>query len=142
MACFLVPATEAVKTTVASKVMKSKAENTTEVSVDLGNGTKEKATTISFAEKLGWLSKLLWGGSALLAFEHLWHGEIIPWFPFLTAASDPSEMQIVFEEMQSVGGSMAILLTLVWVCMLIITNYIKKKALIDSPNLSKGGSNR
>ena len=140
MACFLVPATEAIITTVVSKVMKSKAENTTEAGVELEHETKETIETISFAQKLGWLSKLLWGGSILLAFEHLWHGEIAPWFPFLTAASDPSEMQIVFAEMKSVGGSMAILLTLVWVGMLIVANHLQKKAITDSSTLSRGGT--
>jgi len=36
---------------------------------------------------LGWLTNMLWGGSLLLAFEHVWHGEETPWFPFLTAAA-------------------------------------------------------
>lgn len=129
MACFVVPVAEAVITTVAAKVIKSKETKSAEVKVDLGNGTLETAEKISFSRKLGWLSKLLWGGSALLAFEHLWHGEIEPWFPFLTAANDPSEFVIMLQEMASVGTSMALLLTAVWGCMLTVAKSMERKAL-------------
>ena len=84
MACFLVPATEAIITTVAAKVIKSK-EKEESVKLTLPDGSVQEATRIKFSTKLGWLNKLLWGGSALLAFEHLWHGEVVPFFPFLTA---------------------------------------------------------
>ncbi len=43
---------------------------------------------IALSRKLMWLANLLWGGALLLAYEHVWHGEVVPWFPFLTAASD------------------------------------------------------
>ena len=77
MACFLVPAGEGVVTEIVKKI-ESKKEKKLEVPAqDIGK--------IPFSRKLGWLSKLLWGGSALLAFEHVWHGEVVPYFPFLTA---------------------------------------------------------
>ena len=78
MACFLVPATEAVITTVitiATKKKESKESDKT-VSVSMPDGTVEERKKIKFSTKLGWLNAMLWGGSALLAFEHLWHGEI------------------------------------------------------------------
>jgi hypothetical protein len=80
MACFLVPTAQAVITTIAAKVLKSK-EKEESVKVFLSDGSVEEATKIPFSTKLGWLNKLLWGGSVLLAFEHLWHGEIVPFFP-------------------------------------------------------------
>ena len=79
MACFIVPAAEAIVTTAVHKIVKRKEDN---------NGTEK---TSRFSEKLSVLNGLLWGGSGLLAFEHVWHGEIIPSFPFLTAASDPAQ---------------------------------------------------
>lgn len=77
MACFLIPAAEAVITTVATKVIKSKEKEET-MKVSFSDGTIADATKIKFSTKLGWLNKLLWGGSALLAFEHVWHGEVVP----------------------------------------------------------------
>ena len=77
---------------------------------------------------------MLWGGSALLAFEHVWHGEIVPWFPFLTAASDPAEASVMISEMATVGVSMAALVTAVWGVMLLVTNAMEKKALRAQPD--------
>ncbi|HAY73092.1 MAG TPA: hypothetical protein DCY31_04430 [Ruminococcaceae bacterium] len=57
---------------------------------------------------------MLFGGSFLLAFEHLWHGEIVPWFPFLTAAADPGDRAQMLYEMSTVGVMMAVSVTLVW----------------------------
>ena len=124
MACFLVPAAEAVVTTVISKALDSKYKNTEAPSV---------------VGKIKWLNNLLWGGSALLAFEHIWHGEIVPWFPFLTAAGNPEEMSEVLHEMATVGVSMAVVVTLMWAGMVIVTSYMKKKASKPSRADAKGG---
>ena len=128
MACFIVPAVEAVITTVAEKVVKSK-ETPETLDVVQEDGTVETVTRIPFSRKLGWLNKLLWGGVILLAFEHLWHGEVVPWFPFLTAMSDPADASEMFHEMMTVGTSMAGLITLVWGIMLIVSHAMEKKAL-------------
>ena len=71
MACFLVPAAEAVVTTIATKAMKSKEVNPETVQVQLDGAELVEAEKIPFSRKLGWLNKLLWGGSGLLAFEHV-----------------------------------------------------------------------
>ena len=113
MACFLVPAAEAVITTVVAKVMKSKEKEET-MKVSFADGAVEDATKIKFSTKLGWLNKLLWGGSALLAFEHVWHGEVVPFFPFLTAVKN-GETAEMLAEMGSAGVMMAVLVTAVWV---------------------------
>ena len=127
MACFLVPMAEAIVLTVTQKVLEKK-EGTKAVRVTSEGGyTMEKTP---FSKKLGWLNKLLWGGSALLAFEHLWHGEIAPFFPYLTAASEgPEAVSEMLGEMGTVGVSMAALITAVWVVMLIVSKAMEKKAL-------------
>lgn len=130
MACFIVPAVEAVITTVAEKVIRSR-ETPETMDVVREDGTVETVTRIPFSRKLGWLNKLLWGGVILLAFEHLWHGEIVPWFPFLTAMSDPGDASEMFHEMMTVGTSMAGLITLVWGIMLIVVHSMEKKAFRD-----------
>ena len=126
MACFLVPAAEAIITTTISKVMKSK-ETPEQITIGNENGGVETVEKITPSQKVGWLSNLLWGGSALLAFEHLWHGEIAPFFPFLTAASNPTDLAEMLSEMSTVGVSMAVLVTVVWGGMLAVTHSMEKK---------------
>ena len=87
-----------------------------------------EAEKIPFSRKLGWLNKLLWGGSGLLAFEHVWHGEVVPWFPFLTAASNPADVTEMLQEMSTVGVTMAVLVTAVWAGMLVVSSVIEKRA--------------
>ncbi len=128
MACFLVPAAEAVVTTIAAKVMKSKEVNPETVKVQIDGEGLVEAEKLSFSKKLGWLNKLLWGGSGLLAFEHVWHGEVVPWFPFLTAASNPTDAAEMLQEMSTVGVTMAVLVTAVWAGMLAVSSVIEKKA--------------
>ena len=121
MACFLVPAAEAVVTTVAEKVLKSKEVTVNETSEDTA------VSKIHFSTKLGWLNKLLWGGSALLAFEHVWHGEVIPTFPFLTAI-ETGEVSEMLGEMGTTGVTMALLVTGIWAGMVALSSVIEKRA--------------
>jgi len=118
MACFIVPVTETVVTTIAQGVLhscESKAEK------------DGKELSVKFSEKLGLLNKMLWGGSALLVFEHIWHGEVVPFYPFLTAAESSEETSAMLHEMGTSGVAMALLVTAVWACVLCIGSAIKKK---------------
>lgn len=116
MACFIVPAAEAIVTTAVQKVIKKKEDK---------NGIEKSER---FSEKIKVLNGLLWGGSGLLAFEHIWHGEIIASFPFLTAASDPTETAAMLHEMAVSGSSMALLVTAVWAFYLFVSSKAKKRA--------------
>jgi hypothetical protein len=113
MACLLVPATEAVITTILTKAMEKKEKemdaNALKTGIEMKNLNRKP-----FSVKLKRLNNLLWGGSALLAFEHLWHGEIQPFFPFLTAAGTPADTAEMLHEMSTVGVTMAILVTCIW----------------------------
>ncbi|MCD7835769.1 MAG: hypothetical protein LUG83_03785 [Lachnospiraceae bacterium] len=120
MACFIVPAVEAVATTVAAKVLESKAKES-----NVGD-IQTESRVYSVAKKVRVLSNLLWGGSALLAFEHVWHGEVVPWFPFLTAAGSPADMTEMLHEMGTVGVSMALLVTVVWGIGCLVARRIEK----------------
>ena len=135
MACFLVPAAEAVVTTVVTKVLRKKEsqKKAETVTFQLDDNTVETGEKIPFSEKMKWLNKLLWGGSGLLAFEHVWHGEVVPWFPFLTAAENPDSLQERLNEMSTVGVSMAILVTAVWGGMVAVSSLMEKRAVIDGP---------
>ena len=117
MACFIVPTTEAIVTTVANRFVKKHE----------CQKPAEDSGKLPFSVKRGWLNKLLWGGSALLAFEHLWHGEIQPFFPFLTAASDAEATAEMLHEMATSGVAMAVLVTLVWGVMVLIAGRLEKQ---------------
>ena len=136
MACFLVPAAEAVISTAASKVMQSKESSPKAVPISLDGSTITEAVKTAFSHKLKWLNNLLWGGSALLAFEHIWHGEVVPWFPFLSAASNPSDAAEMLYEMSTAGVAMAVLVTAVWGGMLAISAVIEKGAVKSAELLS------
>ena len=131
MACFLVPATEAVIVTVATQILIARENKLLpkfkrEDSAALESDAEAK---VPFSKKLRWLSNLLWGGSFLLAFEHVWHGEVSPWFPFLTAASNPADASVMLHEMSTVGVTMAVLVTAVWGAMVLVSSAMEKKAL-------------
>lgn len=115
MACFVVPAVEAVVTTVAEKVIAKKEKDSAEVKT-------------RFSDKLKWLNNMLWGGSALLAFEHVWHGEIVPYFPFLTNSALPGTRAEMLHEMATAGSTMALLVTGVWACAVAVSISLERKA--------------
>lgn len=133
MACVLVPTVEAIVVTAINHNLKKKEAqkvNEVEQTVTLHEeSTMEKLEKIPFTQKLGWLSKLLWGGSFLLIFEHVWHGEIVPFFPFLTAASNPADLSQMLHEMSTVGVTMSVLVTLVWAGMVMATTKMQNKIL-------------
>ncbi len=122
MACFLVSGAEAVIVTAIEKAQEAK-ENKAPAQ---GEGSSD-TPVIPFSRKLKWLTYMLWGGAVLLAFEHVWHGEVTPWFPFLTAMADPADTAEMLGEMATVGVSMAALITVVWVVMCIVANAIVKR---------------
>ncbi|MDE5754041.1 MAG: hypothetical protein K2H89_05810 [Oscillospiraceae bacterium] len=115
MACFIVPVAEAIVTTIAEKTLKKHEGNT---------DTNDK---IPFSQKLGILNGMLWGGSGLLAFEHLWHGEITPFFPFLTNATNPADFAEMMHEMSTVGVCMSLVVTFAWAFSMIWLEKIRKK---------------
>lgn len=140
MACFLVAATEAVITTVATKIIEKKEKEQQELKVSFDGVKTEAAQKIPFSRKLKWLNRMLWGGSALLMFEHIWHGEIVPFFPFLTAASDPADAAQMMHEMATVGVSMAALVTVVWLGIVGVTTLIEKRAEKEAKRLASSES--
>lgn len=109
MACFLVPAGEAIVTTVVQKVVETREKK-----------EAVKKTGLGWSRRLGWLNKMLWGGTILLALEHVWHGELVPWPPFLTAMENPANIAPMLREMATIGVGMAILVTIVWAIMVVV----------------------
>jgi len=112
MACFMVPATGAVVSKLVSKHC-------------------EKKGNLSFARKIGWLAKLLAGGSLLLAFEHFWHGEIVFHSPFLTAMENAADKSTAIHEMSTTGAAMFAACLIVWCGMLAVCAMLEKRTVKD-----------
>jgi hypothetical protein len=134
MACFLVPLTEAVVTTVAQKVIEKKdRKNTQNGEVKAG----DENVKVSFAKQLKPLNIMLWGGSALLAFEHIWHGEVVPWFPFLTAAENAEDTAVMLHEMSTIGVTMAVAVTAIWGLAILVKHLVSKKKLAKNAKVEE-----
>ena len=72
--------------------------------------------------KIGWLNIMIFGGAIMLAVEHIAHGEIILYPPFLTAMQTPAEIPAMLQEMAVVGGTMTIAMVSIWAVMVYIYN--------------------
>lgn len=107
MACFTVPLATAVVASAAKKAL------------------PESTHKNPFVAKLGWLGKMMFGGSFLLAIEHVYHGEIIFTPPFLTAVKN-GETADMLHEMATRGVAMAVLLGVVWVGMVAVSTWLER----------------
>ena len=123
MACFTVPLVESVVVTAVEKAEEKRESNIAEQ----GKISTGKAM-IPLSRKFKWLNGMLLGGSALLAFEHVWHGEVTPWFPFLTAMSDKADAMEMLHEISTVGVSMAALVTAAWLGICVAAEAILKRS--------------
>ena len=121
MACFLVSLGEAAVVMAAKKGAEQKEKKGSE------QRKEQNENRIPFSRKLKWLTGLLVGGAVLLAFEHVWHGEIVAWFPFLTAMASPEDTSEMLHEMATVGVCMAVLVTAVWGVMCAVADAIVKR---------------
>lgn len=131
MACFLAPAVEAVVVTIIKKKVE-KEESLQFASKPKGvisDGQCEAG--FLWSHKLNWLENLLWGGIFLLAIEHIWHGEVVPWPPFLTAMNNPENIVPMLYEIATVGVLMAVSVTAIWGIMVLTSDYISRKAAIS-----------
>ena len=123
MACFAVSAAEAL----VVKGIEKHQEKIEKAQIESGSLDNVEVSKVPLSIKLKWLTWMLWGGSILLAFEHVWHGEIVPFFPFLTAMSNPADAAAMFREMATVGVTMAVIITTVWFVMCKVSDAIMAK---------------
>ena len=112
MACFTVPlATAAVASAVKTTLPKSAEGN-------------------PFVSRLGWLGKMMFGGSFLLAIEHVYHGEIIFSPPFLTAVKE-GETAGMLHEMATRGVAMTVLILSVWAAMVVFSTVAERSRAVE-----------
>ena len=125
MACFLVSATVGIGVSVARHIVKHH-----EKKLELEGKTQlpEKfGSDIKWSQKLAYLELTLFSGSFLLAIEHILHGEVVPFPPFLTAANNPADTAEMLTEMGTVGVAMLAILLVAWGIGVLIADYFKFK---------------
>jgi len=106
MACFVAPAATAIVTTVVQRIVEKREDGRTPEQAEKVRG--------KWSQRLRWLNTMLWGGTALLALEHMWHGELVPWPPFLTAMQTPGETGPMLHEILTYGVTMTAVVIVAW----------------------------
>ena len=125
MACFLVSATVGIGVSVARHIVK---HNEKKLELEGKTQLPEKfGSDIKWSQKLSYLELTLFSGSFLLAIEHILHGEVVPFPPFLTAASNPADLAEMLTEMGTVGVAMLAILLVAWGVGVLIADYFKFK---------------
>lgn len=119
MACFVAPATVAIATTVTRKVVQKREREATAEHAQ----TSTSEVPGKWTKRLGWLNTMLWGGTALLALEHIWHGELVPWPPFLTAMESTEQIGPMLREIAVYGGAMTAAIFAVWTIMVLAAEF-------------------
>ena len=102
MACFAAPAALAIVTTAFRK-------------------------SIPVEYHINWLNAMLWGGVAGLALEHAANGEIVPYFPFITALANPADTAIMLHEILTAGMAMTVVCVAVWAVMVMVASRMEAK---------------
>jgi hypothetical protein len=80
---------------------------------------------IPAAYHINWLIALLGGGVVALAVEHIAHGEVVPYPPFLTAMSSPTDTAVMLHEIATIGVAMAVVCVAVWISMVVYVSRIE-----------------
>ena len=122
MACFLAPLAEAIVISAIKGLVGNKKS-----AADVVAESKDTGKTVSIKQKLGWLQNMLYGGSALLAIEHIYHGEVVLYPPFLTAMRNPADVPEMLHEIATVGVGLAVLVTAVWGIAVGLSSILKGK---------------
>ncbi len=78
-----------------------------------------------FIARLGMLQTMLAGGSFLLAIEHVYHGEVIFAWPFLTAVRDGNAAEML-NEIATSGLAMCAVVTLVWAGIVAVSSALER----------------
>lgn len=130
MACFVAPAAVAVVTTITRKVVKNK-EGASHMHAEQTRQTRD-TTAGKWTQRLGWLNAMLWGGSALLCLEHIWHGEVVPWPPFLTAMRTPGQIGPMLHEILVYGTAMTAAILVVWGIMVGVAEFVERRASVTT----------
>ena len=122
MACFTVTAVAAIGVGVARHIVKHNEKKADPTKVENIN-----VDTLKTSKKLGILELALFGGSFILAGEHLLHGEVSFKFPWLTAINEGQDaVRTMLTEMGTVGVAMLVTIVGGWALGLLIRKLVLK----------------
>ena len=125
MACFLVSATVGIGAAVARHIVK---DHEKKLELEGRIQLPEKfGSDVKWSQKLAYLELTLFSGSFVLGLEHILHGEVVPFPPFLTAANNPADTAEMLTEMGTVGVAMLAILLVAWGAGVAIVDYLKFK---------------
>ena len=124
MACFLVSATAAIGVGIAKYAVR---HHENKFALETREPKEYKfGSEVKWSKKLSYLEMTLWGGSFLLAIEHILHGEVVPYPPFLTAAGEGADaVNEMLTEMGTVGLTMFGILVAAWAVGVVVVDAIK-----------------
>ena len=123
MACFTVTTVAAIGVGVARHIVRHNEKKKDPTKVD-----PIKLDTLPVSKKLGILELALWGGSFILAGEHLIHGEVSFKFPWLTAVSEgPEAVKEMLTEMGTAGVGMLLIIVAGWAIGLLVRKLLLKR---------------
>jgi len=111
MACFTAPASAAIVTTIFRKKIPKKYH-------------------------IEWLNSMLWGGVVMLTIEHIAHGEVVLYPPFLTAMENPADIPVMLYEIATIGTAMTVTIIAVWAAIVAIHNSISSIRKKETINLT------
>lgn len=123
MACFTVSAVAAIGVGVARHIVKHN-----EHKLELANRVPEVdkfGSDTKWSTKLAYLETALFAGSFILAGEHILHGEVVPFPPFLTATETAEGTMEMLHEMGTVGVAMLGIVVAFWAIGTLIVDYVK-----------------
>lgn len=133
MACFTVTTVAGIAVAAARHICKHKEKVANQTKADV-----VKEDNLPTSEKLGILELALFGGSFILAGEHLIHGEVSFQFPFLTAVKEgPDAVKEMLFEMGTVGVGMTLIIFGAWAIGLLIRRFILKRHLKNKQALGE-----
>ena len=115
MACFIVPLTQAIATSVIRKSKKNNKHN--------------PQATNPWISQLPKLELMLWGGTAMLIVDHIISGELTWQYPFFTAMLQKDGIWTMLHEMLTVGLSMSFSVTAIY-CIMVAGSVVAKKRFI------------
>ncbi len=136
MACFTVSAVAGVGAAIARYAVKHH-----EKKLELQGKEQiiEKfGSDVKWSKKLAYLELTLFSGSFVLAIEHILHGEIVPFPPFLTAALDPNSTAEMLHEISTVGVAMLAILFVSWAVGVFVVDLIKYEKRKENIAFKKG----
>ena len=121
MACFVVTTVAAIGVGAAKYVVRHNEKKKDPTKVD-----PIKLDSMPVSKKLGVLELALWGGSFILAGEHVIHGEVTYKFPWLTKVADGETIEML-QEMGTVGVGMLFIIVAGWGIGLLVRKLLLKR---------------